>query len=177
MSGIIYKIVCNETGECYVGSTTQSLKQRISSHKCNKTNCAAKQILERNNYKSETIEVVNYGDDKKLLRTKEKELIEKLNTINKIRPIVSLDEIKTDRRLRQQTQKGKEKKAKADKKYREGEHREELLQKKREYRHANKEAIAEKKRIYREANKEKIKEQKRLSYLKNKTNIIDRKLK
>lgn len=168
MSGIIYKIVCNETDECYVGSTISSLAQRIASHKTNKTKCAAKKIIERNKYKTEIIEAVNYGDDKKILRTKEKEWIEKLNAINKIRPIVSLDEINDDRRLRQQTQKGKEAKAKSDKKYREGEHKEELLQKKRDYHNANKEAIAEKKRIYREANKEKIKEQKRLSYLKNK---------
>ena len=34
MSGIIYKIVCNETDECYVGSTIQGLAKRMAVHKC-----------------------------------------------------------------------------------------------------------------------------------------------
>ena len=33
MKGIIYKIVCNETGECYYGSTTKTLNKRITEHK------------------------------------------------------------------------------------------------------------------------------------------------
>ena len=69
-----------------------------------------------------------------------------------------------------QTETGKAKKAKCDKKYREGEHREELLARKREYHHANKEAIAEQAKAYREANAEAIKEKKKAEYLKAKEN-------
>ena len=67
-----------------------------------------------------------------------------------------------------QTETGKASKAKSDKKYREGENREILLAKKREYHNANKEAIAEKSKAYRKANAEAIKEQKRAAYLKAK---------
>lgn len=46
----IYKIVCNETGETYYGSTTQPLAKRLAVHK-NKSNlCKSKQIIERGNY-------------------------------------------------------------------------------------------------------------------------------
>ncbi len=31
----IYRIVCNETGETYIGSTTQTLTKRLSKHKEN----------------------------------------------------------------------------------------------------------------------------------------------
>ena len=199
MSGIIYKIVCNETDECYVGSTIQSLTKRMSVHKClTKNECTSKQIIERNNYKSEIIEAVNYGDDKKILLAKEREWIEKLNAVNQKRPIITKRELQNLRNVATakwrenpenkehektqhnkearneatkkyyKTDKGKAKKAESDKKYREGEHREEILQKKRDFHHANKEKIAEQKRQYREANKEKIKEQKRLAYLRQK---------
>ena len=67
-----------------------------------------------------------------------------------------------------QSETGKANKAKCDKKYREGEHREELLARKREYHHANKEAIAEQSKVYREANAEAIKEKKKAEYLKAK---------
>jgi hypothetical protein len=206
MSGIIYKIICNETNECYVGSTQQSLNQRMSVHKClAKNSCSSKQIIERNNYKAEIIEAVNYGDDKKILRQKEREWSDKLDCVNKIRPYASQREKQDSKNINTKkwrenpenkekektqhqteegklirnastkkyykTDKGKTKKAESDKKYREGEHREELLAKKREYNLKNKEEIAEKKKLYREANKEKIKEQKRLSYLRNKIKI------
>ena len=69
MSGIIYKIVCNETGECYVGSTKQSLNTRMGSHKClAKKTCSSRSIIERNNYTSDIIEGVNYGDNTKIMK-------------------------------------------------------------------------------------------------------------
>jgi len=48
-NGKIYKIVCHETDEVYYGSTVQTLSDRISSHKKDKT-CMARQIIERGNY-------------------------------------------------------------------------------------------------------------------------------
>ena len=203
MSGIIYKIICNETNECYIGSTKQSLSKRMSVHKnLTQNDCCSRQIIERNNYRSEIIEAVNYGDDKTILLNKEREWIEKSESINKNRPIITKRELQDARNAATEkwrenpenkekeknqnqteevklarneatkkyykTDKGKAKKAESDKKYREGEHREDNLAKKREYNLKNKEAIAEQRKLYREANKEKIKEQKRVSYLKNK---------
>tara|TARA_R110000823_G_scaffold43959_1_gene113946 strand:- start:77 stop:550 length:474 start_codon:yes stop_codon:yes gene_type:complete len=45
----IYKLVCNITSETYYGSTCQSLKERLSKHKCQK-NCSSKIIIDRGNY-------------------------------------------------------------------------------------------------------------------------------
>ena len=31
--GLVYRIDCNETGECYIGSTIQGLANRIADHR------------------------------------------------------------------------------------------------------------------------------------------------
>jgi hypothetical protein len=63
--GKIYKIVCNETGQVYIGSTVQTLKDRLNDHKSNfkrwldeKTDwqCASSAIIQFDNYYIELIE-------------------------------------------------------------------------------------------------------------------------
>jgi hypothetical protein len=63
--GKIYKIVCNETGMIYIGSTVQTLKNRLHRHKSNykssldgKTDCqcASFAIIQFDNYYIELIE-------------------------------------------------------------------------------------------------------------------------
>jgi len=78
--GIIYEIVCNETGERYIGSTIQTLKERIKNHKTDvkRECCSSKQIIERGNFNANVLEYVN-GDN---LRIKEQEWINKLENIN-----------------------------------------------------------------------------------------------
>ena len=152
MSGIIYKITCNDTNECYVGSTTQSLSLRISNHKTHakeykngtiKKRPASIDIIERNNFKSEILEAVNYGEDKKQLLWKEREWIEKLNPVNTKRPINTQEDRNRMIREYRQTEVGKQKKQETDKKYREGDKREELLEKKREWSKQNREKTKE----------------------------------
>jgi hypothetical protein len=91
MKGIIYKIVCNETGEVYYGSTTKpTLNIRISGHKCSfkrwkegKTNYMTSfQILERGNYSYSLIETVEC-EDRKQLEQRERYYIENNECINK----------------------------------------------------------------------------------------------
>lgn len=57
--GKIYKIVCNETGLVYYGSTRQTMKKRINKHlqdfKINK-GISSSEILKNNNYYVEVIE-------------------------------------------------------------------------------------------------------------------------
>ena len=55
--GIVYKLLCNETGECYIGSanTKKYYNDRKSKHK-NITSCSSKQIIERGNYEFIIIE-------------------------------------------------------------------------------------------------------------------------
>ena len=49
--GKIYKLLCNLTGEVYIGSTVLSLKTRLNIHKSKYNFCKSKQIIERNDYK------------------------------------------------------------------------------------------------------------------------------
>ena len=56
--GIIYKITCNVTGLCYIGSTKSTLEKRIQGHlydveKKKYTGC---QVLEHNDYIAEILE-------------------------------------------------------------------------------------------------------------------------
>ncbi len=173
MSGIIYAIKCNVTGEQYIGSTTTGLNQRISSHKSNfkafelgkrKSLCSAYDILKRNQFNSHILEVVPYGDDKSLLKERETFHIKQNICVNLLN--ASFDKLAYNKDYFS-TDKGKQVKQESDRKYRE-KNREELLEKKRAYHHANKEAIALKAKAYRKANQEKIKEQKRLAYQRKK---------
>lgn len=79
--GKIYEIVCNISGERYIGSTNiKDIRQRISKHKYQK--CSSKQILDRNDYKVNILE--NYVcDTRKELLQKEQCYIDNTENINK----------------------------------------------------------------------------------------------
>ena len=49
MDCTIYKIVDNTNDKLYIGSTTLSLKKRLTVHKCNK-DCSSYQIIENGDY-------------------------------------------------------------------------------------------------------------------------------
>jgi len=175
--GIIYSITCNDTNDVYVGSTTTSLNKRMIGHHNNckrydegkqKQGCSAFDIIRRNNYTVKPLETYEY-EELKQLHLKEREYIAELKPVNTMRrPHASKEEKKETEKTIKSKPENKAKKAESDKKYRNGEHREDLLQRKREYHHANKEAIAEKKKAYRDANKEAIAERKRAEYEKAK---------
>jgi len=155
--------------------------------------CTSHKIIQRGNYKMYTVKEVECENVSELLWEErwaieadpkaisirkpiltEEERIE-VHTMCKRRYALNhyhenKEECLAKNKAYRQTETGKANKAKSDKKYREGEHREELLAKKREYHHANKEAIAEKSKAYREANAEAIKEKKKAEYLKAKEN-------
>ncbi len=155
--------------------------------------CASHTIIQRGNYKMYTVKEVEFENVSELLWEERWAIEADPQAINIKKPILTEEErievnamcarryaknhyhenkeecLEKNKAYRQ-TEKGKESKAKSDKKYREGEHREELLAKKREYHHANKEVIAEKNKAYREANAEVIKERKKAEYLKAKEN-------
>ena len=58
-NGKVYKIVCRNTNLCYIGSTTQTLKQRLSNHiskfKANVKNLSSFKVLAEGNYVIELI--------------------------------------------------------------------------------------------------------------------------
>lgn len=92
--GIIYEIVCNETGERYIGSTVSKyLSSRIAHHRHTQSTCSSKQIIERNNYKYNILETIIINNTKEL-RIKEREWYDKLECINIRHPYCSDEEIK-----------------------------------------------------------------------------------
>jgi hypothetical protein len=94
-NGKIYKIVCNETGEIYYGSTIQKyLSSRMNEHRCKK-NCVSRQILDRNNYYYELVE--NYSCNNVYeLRLREKWYMLNNDCINKNIPTRISKEWKED---------------------------------------------------------------------------------
>lgn len=55
---IIYEIVCNITGERYIGSTILSMNHRLIGH-IKKQNCLSRQIINRGNYEVNELETFN----------------------------------------------------------------------------------------------------------------------
>lgn len=148
MKGIIYKIVCNETGEVYYGSTTNKyLCNRMAQHKSsfkrfqNGTHpyMSSFQIIERGNYSYSLIETVEC-EDRIQLEQRERYYIENNECVNKI--IVG------------RTQKER---YEANKN--------EIKENQKQYYEINKDAIKLRVRQYSENNKEKVLENKRQYYL------------
>ena len=142
--GKIYKIVCNETGLTYIGSTTETLKERLNCHKSH-LNCSSKEIIQNNNYYIELIEAVNASNEIEL-KKHEKFWIENSECVNQKIPL------RTQKEFYEQN-------------------KEKINQQQQEYREKNKEKIKERKKEYYEQNKEKIKERKKEFYEQNKEKI------
>ena len=151
-AGKIYKMVCNETGCIYIGSTTQPISKRIASHKTKykiylndntKDYYSSFKIVEKNNFHYEVLE--NYKCcSKKELESREREYIDEYKVIyenllvNKYVPTRSSKEWYAD-------------------------NRDHLLEKHKEYYLNNKDTISEKTKV-RRANET---EEKRLARNKN----------
>ena len=90
--GKIYKLVCESTGLIYIGSTIQSLNDRLRGHKndyicfkkgTNKRYCYSYKVLENNNYKIELIK--NYPcESKKELEREEGKYQQIITCCNKL---------------------------------------------------------------------------------------------
>lgn len=76
--GYIYKISCNQTGECYIGSTFNP-EQRKRHHRMPSNPCSSKQIIERGDYSFDIIEELDVATNFELI-CKESEYIK--NTAN-----------------------------------------------------------------------------------------------
>lgn len=89
---MIYEIICNETGERYVGSTFEpTLAKRMTTHRKSKTTCISKQIIGRGNYTYGLLEKVDVSSRDEL-RMKEREWYDKLPNINIRRPYITEEE-------------------------------------------------------------------------------------
>jgi hypothetical protein len=138
--GRVYKIYCNETGECYYGSTEQTLSRRLSKHK---QNCKSWKkgkahyvysfrIIERGNFTISLLEENDF-ENKDFMKARERHYIENFECVNKVVPN------RTDKEYREANRQQREE---YNKKYYEA-NREQKLEYHKEYREANKEHIAE----------------------------------
>ena len=165
----IYKIIDNTNGNMYVGSTTQSLAQRLAGHvRCYKGFLQGTQqftssfdIIKNSNYDIVLLEEINC-ETKEQLHARERFHIENNNCINLVIPT------RTEKEYREAH---KERRQETTKLYRE-KHKERLQEQKREYdkkyREENKELLKEKDRLKYEKNKERINTYKKEWYLRKK---------
>lgn len=154
-NGKIYKIVCNLTKECYVGSTTQPLSKRLTQHVTEYNRCllgksvatSSFPILERGNYDIVLLEEVKC-DNKEQLHKEERKHIEANVCVNHNIPTRTKYEY-----------------AKVNK--------DKIIKYKNDYREANKDSVAEYQRNYRKVNKERGKEYQKSYIQVNKVYLVD----
>ena len=93
--GRVYKLVCSDTGDCYIGSTRNSLQFRLQYHindvAVGHTSCVSKDIIKRNNFRIELLEE-GYYESKEALLWRERWWMENVKCINKFRPIITQQE-------------------------------------------------------------------------------------
>ena len=160
-NGKIYKIICDETGEVYFGSTTLPTEdERLKVHEANYSSFLKGNypflpifnIIERGNYH---IELVKDFPCETIFDLEREE-----GNIILANPCININVPgRTD-------EEKKIKKAETDKAYREGPKREEILKKKRE--DSKTDAAKERRRLYRVNYPEKVKAQKAADYQKHK---------
>ncbi len=150
----IYKIVSNQTDLIYVGSTTQTLSQRMASHRSNfkrwrndngRNYTSSFEVMKFKDAKIILIERVECKDKEGLLKI-ERKYIESLNCCNKYIPGRTKIEWRQDN----------EAKIKAKKKQYRQDNKEEIRVRGRKYRQANEAKIKARMKQYRQDNKEEI---------------------
>ena len=145
-NGKIYQVVCNITGETYVGSTARSLEDRLIEHEKPSNRCCSKQIIERGDYYIELLETYPCESEFELNR-KEGEYQKTIECINKVIAGRTEAEWREDNK---EEHKIKRKKYAAI-------HSERNALKSRNYYKDNKERVLERDKQYRIKNAEKIK--------------------
>jgi hypothetical protein len=140
-NGKIYKIVCNITGEVYIGSTTQPLAKRLAVHKYKGQKCSSNQIISRGNYVIVLIEAFPCENKSELFQ-RERYHYDLIPNINRNRPFRTNEE-------------HIEAKATSNKARYEA-NTQAILAKAKVYNEANKETITKYQKAYFETNKEAI---------------------
>ena len=144
--GKIYRLVCNTTGQQYIGSTVQSLSQRLGGHKKDfkrfsdgkeTDKLTAFSILSENNF--EMILIEDYPcENKNQLERRERNFIETMECVNKYKPAQTREE-----RIEYNRQYHKD-------------HQDELAKSQRDYYQDHKEEIDKRNKQYSKDHKEKL---------------------
>ena len=183
--GKIYKIVCNITGEIYIGSTCEKyLSNRLSGHVSHtgKRPCSSKKIIERGDYAIILMEAYACNSKDELL-ARERHHIESNICINKLIPIRKPEEkvakkkewvlenkenLKEYHKKYRETQKDEARET--QKRFKEN-NQEHMYEYGKKYREQQGEVLLKKKREYQQANKDKISVKNAAKYLLNKEEI------
>jgi hypothetical protein len=158
--GKIYKIVCNITGDVYIGSTCYTLPERLKHHHLKNNRAVSRFILERGDFTHELIE--DYPcETKAQLLWRERHYYDTIKCINLVPPIVSKEEaIETKQAYRDAH---KEETKAYNKQYRENNART-IAAGKKKWADENVDAIYTQRKGYRERNAEEIKLKKAAEY-------------
>ena len=98
---MIYEIVCNITGDRYIGSTKQDIEKRIAHHKHDRNKkiaCASKNIINRDNYNYSILEKIN-TTCKIELRQLEQKWIDTLPNVNKVNAYLNEEQKKNYKKI------------------------------------------------------------------------------
>ena len=156
-NGKIYKIVCDETGLTYIGSTTQTLKKRLQQHeygynlyksKPNISITTSFKVLEGSAYRIELLEDVPFTTKSELYE-REGYFVRSVKCVNKHIP---------NRSYRQYCE----------------DYRDKITEIKRRYKQKHGDKIRERDRRRRETDKDAIREKKKQEYIQNATHIKER---
>jgi len=178
-NGKIYTIRSYQTDDLYIGSTTQTLTKRLSTHKSNFKRWKNGKYSYTSSY-----DIIKYGDAyiellelfpcscKMELCRREGELIRSMDCLNK-RIAGRTDKEYRDEnkdKLKEYREENKDKTKEYDKEYYQ-ENKDKRKEQQKEYCEANKDKLKIKKREYREANKDKIKDKLKEYYEANKEKL------
>jgi len=141
-NGKIYKLVCSETQNVYIGSTCSTLVKRLHGHKKKSNKCTSKTFIEPKIFLIEDFPC----ERKEQLNGRERHYIETIDCVNMIIPGRTKKEYEQD-------------------------NKEKIIEKYKEYNKKNKEKINEKCKKYYQENKEKINEKHKKYYQENKYKI------
>lgn len=172
-TGRVYKIVCGQSNECYVGSTFDELKYRFQTHKTkyrqHTSKCSVVELFDKYGIDNCKMLLIKQYEviDRRHLEVYETLWIKKLNSINKVEPCGGLLEKQYQKQYRKKNEKvlkeyGKqwyrENREKIKQSY--DEKIETIAEKSKERYEQKKEVILEQQRQYRERNKQKVKQRK-----------------
>ena len=150
--GKVYEIVCNQTGERYVGSTKLKMCLRKALHKMKTNGCKSKQIIDRNDY---VITILEDNVPADILRKTEQAWQDKQECVNVRNAYVSPEDQKEHQRLKSEEW-YKKPENKASKKARYELNKEVVLAKAKVMYHQKKPEVLAKRAVYYETNKDNI---------------------
>jgi hypothetical protein len=168
----VYKVVNDIDDQIYVGSTKNTLRQRLGAHKSAAKNQRGGQLIysHMNKLGAEhfyivLVEAVNC-DSRDELRAREEHWRKELKaSLNMFRAIITPEEVKQDHK--QYNLEHNERILAQKKQYRE-EQKEMIIEGRKRFRAQNRDKLNENDRLYREANKERVSETKKQWYAANK---------